>query len=211
MSCLYILEINPLCVALFASIFFHSEGAGWILQTDQATPCKRESESRSVVSDSLRPHVLYTPWNSPGQNIGVGSLSLLLGIFPTQGSNPSLPHWRRILYQLSHKGSPRIPEWVAYPFSRGSSQPRNWTESPALQADFLSVSYQGSGPQQHGISVPGSRLGILASWFVVGLKKKILLNPLPIYCRRCYEEIISTIWSQWVSLGGSHKRALFEH
>ena len=56
------------------------------------------------MSDSLRPHGLYSPWNSPGQNTGVGSLSLLQGIFPTQGSNPCLPHCRRILYQLSHKG-----------------------------------------------------------------------------------------------------------
>ena len=46
-----------------------------------------ESESHSVVSDSLWPHGLYSPWNSPGQNTGVGSLSLLQGIFPTQGSN----------------------------------------------------------------------------------------------------------------------------
>ena len=65
-----------------------------------------KSESRSVVSDSLRPHGLYSPWNSPGQNTGVGSLSLLQGIFPTQGLNPSLPHHRWILYQLSHQGSP---------------------------------------------------------------------------------------------------------
>ena len=50
-------------------------------------------------------HALYSPWNSLGQNAGVGSLSLLQGIFPTQGSNPGLPHCRRILYQLSHKGS----------------------------------------------------------------------------------------------------------
>ena len=41
-----------------------------------------ESESRSVVSDSFPPHGLYSPWNSPGQNTGVGSLSLLQGIFP---------------------------------------------------------------------------------------------------------------------------------
>ena len=61
-----------------------------------------ESESSSVVSDSLRPHGLYSPWNSPGQNTGVSSLSLLQGIFPTQGSNPGLPHYRWILYQLSH-------------------------------------------------------------------------------------------------------------
>ena len=64
------------------------------------------SESRSVVSDSLRPHGLYSPWNSPGQNTGMGSLSLLQGIFPTQGSSPDLPCCRRILYQPSHKGSP---------------------------------------------------------------------------------------------------------
>ena len=78
-------------------------------------------ESRSVVSDPLRPHGLYSPWNFLGQNTGVGSLSLLQGIVPTQGSNPGLPHCRQILYQLSHKGSPRILERVAYPFSRGSS------------------------------------------------------------------------------------------
>ena len=58
---------------------------------------------------------------------GVGSLSLLQGIFPTQGSNPGLPQCRQILYQLSHKGSPRMLEWIAYPFSSGSSRPGNWT------------------------------------------------------------------------------------
>ena len=62
--------------------------------------------SRSVMSDSLKPHGLYSPWNYPGQNTGVGSLSLLQGSFPTQGSNPGLPHCRQILYQLSHKRSP---------------------------------------------------------------------------------------------------------
>ena len=50
-------------------------------------------------------HGLYSPWNSPGQDTRVGSLSLLQGIFPTHSSNPGLPHCRRILYQLSHKGS----------------------------------------------------------------------------------------------------------
>ena len=62
------------------------------------------SESCSVLSDSLPPHGLYSLWNSP-----VCSLSLLQEIFPTQGSNPSLPHCRRILYQIGHKGSPFIP------------------------------------------------------------------------------------------------------
>ena len=76
---------------------------------------------------TLRPHELYSPWNSPGQNTGMGSCSLLQGIFPTQGSNPGLPHCRQILDQLSHQGRLRILEWVAYPFSSGSSLPRNWT------------------------------------------------------------------------------------
>ena len=65
-----------------------------------------ESESLSVMSDSLRPHGLYSPWNFPGQNTGVGSLFLLQGVFPTQEVNPDLPHCRWILYQLNHQGSP---------------------------------------------------------------------------------------------------------
>ena len=62
------------------------------------------------VSESLS-HVqlgLYSPWNSPGQNTGVGSLSLLQGIFPSQGLNPGLPHCRQILYQLSHQGGSEV-------------------------------------------------------------------------------------------------------
>ena len=62
------------------------------------------NESHSVMSNSLRPCGLYSPWNFPGQNTGVESPSLLQGIFPTQGLNPSLLHYRWILYQLSHKG-----------------------------------------------------------------------------------------------------------
>ena len=69
-----------------------------------------ESESHSVVSDSLPPHGVHSPWNSPGQNTGVGSHFLLQGIVPTQGSTPGLPHCRWILYQLSHKGSPEDPK-----------------------------------------------------------------------------------------------------
>ena len=99
--------------------------------------CKYESESCSVVSDSLRLHGLYSPWNSPGQNTGVGSLSLLQGIFPTQGSYPGLPHCRWILYQLSHKGSLRILEWGAYPFSSGSSWPWNRTRVSCIAGGFF--------------------------------------------------------------------------
>ena len=67
-----------------------------------------ESESRSAVSDSSWPHGLYSLWNSPDQDTGVGSLSFLQGIFPTQGLNPGLPHCGQTLHQLSHKGSLRI-------------------------------------------------------------------------------------------------------
>ena len=86
---------------------------------------RRDTKSKGEKERYKHLNGLYTPWNSPGQNMGVGSPSLLQGIFPTQGLNPGLPHCRRILYQMSHKGSPRILEWVAYPFSSRSSQPRN--------------------------------------------------------------------------------------
>ena len=78
-----------------------------------------------------------SPWTSPNQNTGLGSLSLLQGIFPTQGLIPGLPHCRRILYQLSHKGSPKILKWVAYPFSRVSSQPRNQTGVSCIAGWFF--------------------------------------------------------------------------
>ena len=91
----------------------------------------------SVVSNSLQTHGLYSPWNSPGQNTGVGSLSLLRGIFPTQLLNPGLLPCRWILYQRSHKGSPRILEWIAYPFSSGSSPPRNWTRVSYIAGGFF--------------------------------------------------------------------------
>ena len=64
------------------------------------------NESHSVLSNSLRLQGLYSPCYSPSQNTGVGSLSLLQGIYPTRGSNPGLLHCRQILYQLSHMGRP---------------------------------------------------------------------------------------------------------
>ena len=115
-------------------------------------------------------HELYSPWNSPGQNTRVGSLSLLKGIFPIEGLNPGLPHCRWILYQLSYQGSlekviwwqsevkvtqscltlcdpmdytvhgnllARILEWVAIPFSRGSSRPWDRTQVSRLAGEFF--------------------------------------------------------------------------
>ena len=82
--------------------------------------------------DSLWPHGLYSPWNS-GQNTGVGTLSLLQLTFPTQVSWL----WADSLHQLSYKGSPRILEWIAYPLSRGSSQPRNQTGVSCIAGKFF--------------------------------------------------------------------------
>ena len=108
---------------------------------------KSEGESHSVVSDSLQPHGL-SPWNSPGQITGVGILSLLQGIFPTQGLNPGLLHCRRIPYQLSHQESPRILDWVPYPFSSRSSQPRNWTRVSCIVGGFFT--YWATREAHHG-------------------------------------------------------------
>ena len=87
-----------------------------------------------------------TPWTVACQApLSMGSLqaritcchALLQGIFPTQGSNPGLPHCRQILYHLSHQGSTRILEWVAYTISRGSSRLRNWTRLFCIAGGFF--------------------------------------------------------------------------
>ena len=75
--------------------------------------------------------------DSPGKNTEMGCHALFQGIFPTQGSNPGLLHYRQILYHLSHHGSPRILEWVANPFSSGSSQPRNRTGVSYIAGRFF--------------------------------------------------------------------------
>ena len=77
------------------------------------------------------------PGNSPGKSTGVGCRALLQGIFPTQRLIPGLPHCRQILYHLSHQGNPRILEWVACPFSRGSSQPRNQNGISCIAGRFF--------------------------------------------------------------------------
>ena len=89
-------------------------------------------EPRSPEVDSL----LSEPPGKP-KNTGVGSLSLLQRIFLTQESNQGLLHCRQILSQLSHQGRPRILEWVAYPFCRGSSWPRNQTRVSCIAGGFF--------------------------------------------------------------------------
>ena len=88
----------------------------WSVLVLRCFPCSsvgKESESKSclVMSHALRPHRLYNPWHSPGQKTRMGSLFLLQGIFPVQGSNPGLPHCRWILYQLSYQRIPVQETW----------------------------------------------------------------------------------------------------
>ena len=79
------------------------------------------------------------PFSRGSSQSGVGSLSLLQEIFPTQGSNPDLPHFGWILYQLSHKENPRIleRERAVYHFSSKSSQPRNRTRVSCIAGRFF--------------------------------------------------------------------------
>ena len=85
--------------------YFQIKSHSQLLESGLQYVLKSETESRSAMSNSLRPHGLYSPWNSLGQNTGVGCHALLQGIFATQGSNPGLLHCRQSLYQLSHKES----------------------------------------------------------------------------------------------------------
>ena len=71
------------------------------------------------------------------KNTREGYRALLQGIFPTQGSNPGLLHCWQILYQLSHKGRPRILELGTYPFSSRSFWPRNRTEVSSIAGGFF--------------------------------------------------------------------------
>ena len=101
--------------------------------------------SRSALSDFCNPMDCQDPpsrilQNSPGKNTGMDGHALLQGIFPTQGTNPGLPHCRWILYHLSHEGIPWILEWVAYPFSRGSSWPGNRTGVSSIAGRFFTSS-----------------------------------------------------------------------
>ena len=130
------------------------------------------SAGPSVVSDSLWPHGLYSPWNFPGQNTGVGSHSIIQGIFPTQGSNPGLPHCGWILYQLSHQGSPSLGGW-------GIKSNIQWVsfEIPRLSSDTVLIDHDCSWVCQTWLLNPWTHLRkqphrwlcqIVAAWRCLG-------------------------------------------
>ena len=96
----------------------------------------------SVVSNSCNPMDCSPPGSSVHGILQANILEWVAilssrGIFLTQGSGPGLPHCRRMLYRLGHQGRPRILEWVAYPFSRGSSPPRNPTGVSCIAGRFF--------------------------------------------------------------------------
>ena len=91
-------------------------------------------QSLCILSELTR---LLCPWDSLGKNTRVGCHALLQEIFPIQGLNPGFLHCRPVVYWLSHQESPRTLEWVACPFSRGSSQPRNRTGVSYIAGRFF--------------------------------------------------------------------------
>ena len=123
-----------------------------------------EHESHPVMSNSLRPRGLYSPWNSPGQHTGVGRLSLFQGIFPTQGSNPGVLHCRLIFFFTGWAIREAQEYWSVYPIPSPGNLPNPGIEpgSPALQVDPLTTELWGkpwtSPNLVHKISCSGKLL-----------------------------------------------------
>ena len=115
--------------------------------------------------DYMYPARLLCPWDSPGQNTGVGCHALLQGMSSSQGLNPGLLHWRKILYCLSHQGSKNRKEFY-------------WsqTENYSLEVNF----------PEHSEKLPGSSrvfstisclvrtktMKLVKDTFIQGFKKK---------------------------------------
>ena len=97
------------------------------------------AQSRPILCDTMdcNPPGCSVHGESPGKNTGMDCHALLQGICPTQGLNPGLLHCRWILYCLSQQESPRILEWVTYPFCRGISWPRNQTGASCIAGGFF--------------------------------------------------------------------------
>ena len=135
-------------VSSIAGTFFITEPPGKPHRQDW-------SESHSVMSDSLWPHGLHSPWNSPGQNTGVGSRSLLRGIFLTQRSNPGLLHYRQILLTAEPQGKPENIGVGSLSLLQGIFliQESNWDLLHCRWA-LYQLSYQGSPQARLRVSSP---------------------------------------------------------
>ena len=150
--------------------------------------------SCSVMSNSLEPHGLQLtrllcPWRFSGKNTGVDCHALLQGIFPTQGLNPGLSLCRQILYHLSHQGSPRILEWVAYPFSWRSSRSRNQTRVSCIIGRFF-TSCATREAQALFISIPQILLNGLSLLYIHFLGE--LIHSLDLNCTFLYDSFFKS-------------------
>ena len=179
--------LNPsICIVHFAKHILAISGPLFLLSSKPVSPAAFfiyslrspvKSESCSVLSDSLRSHGVLSPWNSPGTNTGVGSLSCLQGIFPTQGSNPGLPHFLGILYCQSHMGSPRILERVAYPLLQGIFLTQESSQGLLHCRQILyQLSYQGSPRNPVGSSLNSTSPRLDSSLFPLA---GLWTHPLP--------------------------------
>ena len=118
--------MKHMCVCMY--IYIHTHTYIYICVCAQSLPTLFDPMNWSPLGSSAH-------GDSPGKNTGVDCRSLLQGIFPTQGLSPGLPHWRRISYCLNHQASPRVLEWVAYPFSRELPNPAIKPRPLTLQVD----------------------------------------------------------------------------
>ena len=128
-----------MCVVLSHSVISDSLWPQTRILECVPIPSSRDLRNPGIEPMSLKLQEDSSLSEPPGKakNTGVGSLSLLQQIFPTQESNRGLLHCRQILYQLSHKGRPRILEWVAYAFSSRTSRYRNQTEISCIVGGFF--------------------------------------------------------------------------
>ena len=158
---------------------------------DQLLPPGQKMKVKEKVTQScltLCDHThLYCPWDFPGQNPGLGSLSLLQGNLPTPGIEPRSPTFQVDSFQLGHQGSPRILEWVAYPFSMGSSRPKD--QNPPVIPHSLSLS---THPLLRHI-VPGphdpSQISVIfVALIYVATEKGISLAPLTTVSKNSCED-----------------------
>ena len=123
-------------------------------------------------------------------------------MFPTQGSNSGVPHCREILYHVSYQGSPRILEWVAYPFSSRSSQPRNWTGVSCIAGKFFTSWATREGPKLACTLLISALTGFMSSLCILltcilpqphSQYLSLRMNPLTL--QMCCKELDGLSWS----------------
>ena len=183
--CLFHTPMRPPSSLLPSTLCFGKKVKSVVRQSEGLYP------GGSSVQGILQPRILNE----------VGCFSLLQGIFPTQGSNSGLPYYSRIIYQLSQQGCLRILEWVAYPFSRGSSWCRNWTGVSYLAGGFFHSWATREDRLTHHLTLKTTKLRLWLihhstfkkheNWFTIWMKSKE--NNYPIYKLLSWNEVLPDI------------------